>query len=44
MKKFFALFCVVAAMVVTGCAKKESAPASAPAAAPADKPAEEPAK
>jgi predicted small lipoprotein YifL len=45
MKKFFALFCVAAALTfVAGCGKKEAPPASAPpadgGAAPAEKPAE----
>ena len=48
MKKFFALFCVAAALtIVAGCGKKEPAPASKPAAAPADggaAPAEKPAE
>lgn len=43
MKKFFALFLVVAAMTVAGCGKKESAPSTPPATPPAtpeEKPAE----
>ena len=40
MKKFFALFFVVAAMTIAGCAKKETPPATPPAdAPPAEKPA-----
>jgi hypothetical protein len=41
MKKFFALFLVVAGLIIAGCGKKETTPATPPTDTPADTPADD---